>query len=168
MPSIVPRNPAPIPGMAGATVPGGFAVNQTGTQGNPYWLTDWTRLGANPASLVNWTGNENDSRGATYGRAAMPPGYGQASYFSRYGPQWRGAAFGPSGRIAAPSEPVWPSMPGLPISPPVTPQLPPVIVNPSEKGGDVYKPVDPWNPKPPIAETDPASTGPGKKVWWGG
>lgn len=124
MASIVPRNAAPIPA---PYQPGGFFNQQTASVGGPtatatpgtlpastfatpqlpksYVGTDWGRLGGVPppnyVDRSGWPGTTDFSGWEVSN--AVPPGFAQASIPSNYGPAWRGAAFGPSGRLAAPS-----------------------------------------------------------------
>ena len=105
MPSIVPKNPAPIPAALATGAPTG-ATSALGAPPRPgsYWQTDWTRL-AGPGGLTQYPGGKRAAGGqATWDWRwnAIPPGFSQASMPSSYGPWWRGAAFGPSGRLSAP------------------------------------------------------------------
>lgn len=143
MPSIVPRNPAPIPGIYGpgpwtpgtlwryrdVPFPPAPPTNRT------YTGTDWARLTGrgsywNPPTTETMT----DENGITtthevpgywnWVDPAVPPGFSEASIPSGYGAAWRGSAFGPSGRLAAPAPPR-----PAPESGPILggPLLPPIV-----------------------------------------
>ena len=145
--SIVPRQAAPVPQWAQQVYGNG--------QATPYMGTDWTRLGGPKYGQWVWQpdGSEQtytDPNGVTQtlqggkqvwqttGQSAVPPGFTQASYGSQYGPQWRGAAFGPSGRTQA--------QPQDRATTYYTPGFEPWVDNP-DTDLDVPPTLPPWWPK---------------------
>lgn len=198
--SIVPRQAAPVPQWAqqiyGTGAIGGGAGGGPPARG--YAGTDWSRTGQpgwkmvwQPGGTVEYT---DPVTGETYtmdnggkwvwqadggqtdgGRTAVPPGFAQQSYGSQYGPQWRGAAFGPSGRMGATSnnrattyygpgfEP-WVDNPDTDLDTP--PTLPPWWPKGGDTGGGGIGPpvIPPPDPdKPPVTDpnTDNPATGGG-------
>lgn len=168
--SIVPRQAAPVPQWAQQ-----IYGNGEPTAPRSYAATDWSRLGIPPAQLAQWYGNPDTGGQYVYGQAAIPPGFTQASYPSQYGPQWRGAGFGPSGRMGATSnnrattyygpgfEP-WVDNPDTDLDTP--PTLPPWWPKGGDTGGGGIGPpvIPPPDPdKPPVTDpnTDNPATGGG-------
>jgi len=120
--SIVPRQAAPVPQWAQQIYGNGEPLAAAMGGGSPaqgYSGTDWSRTGQQPGKMV-WQSNGTstytdpvtgepvtmDNGGkwvwqSATGNLAVPPGFTQPSYASQYGPQWRGAAYGPSGRESA-------------------------------------------------------------------